>query len=261
MTNVQRFYVYPEQFSADRPTVHALSRLRADIDAVLAANIPADVKQQLFHHALNRYLAVRRSDEGRRAAVDVEPASTSSSQAVQTMPVPAAVHEVQTEPVQAVQTEPVQVAQTEQAAPTTPAAHTEQAAHTSPGSPEYEDAPAAPIEQSPPLARGSKNTAKNYAVAVLEAELQKFLDWDTQGRIRVDNKKYNQTNIQEIVEYLAESNPNREAPAGINLVLQKMAINKVRPEVVRNKRVFKQFQQSFISKASPRRARSKWEEQ
>ena len=248
--------MYPEQFSADRPAVHALSRLRADIDTVLAANIPADVKQQLFQHALARYLAVRRSEDGRRAAVDMEPAATTNTQAVQTIPVPSAVHEIQTEPEQVAETE-----QEAQAAPTTPAAHTEQAAPTTPGSPEYEDAPAAPIDQSPPLARGSTNTAKNYAVAVLEGELQKFMDWDTQGRIRVDNKKYNQTNIQEIVEYLAEVNPNREAPVGTKLVLQKMAINKVRPEVVRNKRVLKQFQQSFISTASPRRLRSKWEEQ
>ena len=258
MTNVQRFYVYPEQFAADRPAVQSLNRLRADVDAVLAANMPADSKQQLFQHALNRYLTVRRSEEGRRATVDMVPAATTSTHAVQTMPVSSAVQKVQTEPAQ---TEPTQEAQTEQAAPTTPAAHTEQAVPTTPGSPEYEDARAAPIAQSPPLARGSKNTAKNYAVAVLEAELQKFLDWDTQGRIRVDNKKYNQTNIQEIVEYLAEANPDREAPVGVNLVLQKMAINKVPPEVVRNKRVFKQFQQSFISTSSPRRSRSKWEEQ
>ena len=67
--SVQRYYVYPEQFSPERPAVHALQRLSADIDGVLEAKIPEDVKQRLFQNVFNRYLSVLRSDEQRKAGV------------------------------------------------------------------------------------------------------------------------------------------------------------------------------------------------
>lgn len=251
---VQSYYVYPEQFSADRPAVHAMNRLSADIDAVLETNIPADAKHRLFQHALNRYLSVRRSDEGRRAQISaVQP--TQSDIHVQTDKPPGTDQSVQVHPEQLtaedVMPEDVQLDQT----PDSPDVFAD-----APGTPPQHQQQQQPVV-SPPLQHTKRSTAKSYAVSALENELRRMVQWDDKLQIMVDGKKYTGTNVQHIVEYLAQTDPDKEEPRGVNLILRHMAIKKTAPDLIRNKRAKQNLQKLIINTASPRGSRSRWQEQ
>lgn len=256
--SVRKFHVWPSSYEPPKDT-DLLSELDRQMNAILGQrHLADDVKMKLYSSTLRRWLATNDAKKDKPMLVEEiagppppppaapEGRATDAPPGREVSPPPAAL------PLLAATSPADEVTPVRAASPVAPAS-----AASSQTSVRTARAPSP--NESPPIVprKVKKHTSrKNYAVAALDQSLKRAIRWDADGRIEVGAYAVPNTDINKIVDYLTEVQPNIHAPEGTELVIESLAINKVNPELIINRTERKKLGDMIGTRATPRRTRS-----